>query len=200
METDGQERMLDTKRPGHMPSTYPLQEHGTGPETEPLVEQSVHQHLHRLFGHATAEYFLSPSFTHTATPPWLRQMMDHMDIDDRVSAVAIWDAMREHSNAELMRLEAESPQQPALQNKNSTDGRDLERGRGHQPALFQVRLMFRLAQINQSRAALLLANNRLPPLSETWEQEGPRKYFHQRRTTETQGGRHKDDRGKHSRI
>ncbi|KAJ8370779.1 hypothetical protein SKAU_G00108070 [Synaphobranchus kaupii] len=165
--------MLDIHESGHVSSNHLLQESGTEPGVEHAVEQSFqfHPYLPRLFGHATA---VSPSpLLHTrALPRW-------------VSGVALWDALRENSDTRLQRMEALQVSMPA---GFYTAGRDLGQGQDHLElrhnhlrCLFQVRLMFCYAQLNQARTALLLDNNPLPQLSDPHGQKGPRMYFHQAR-------------------
>ncbi|XP_034152010.1 uncharacterized protein si:rp71-17i16.6 [Esox lucius] len=122
---------------------------GAGPEQDHCL------YLRRLLGKETADYFLNPSPTHTASPNWYTVLMEHMG--GEVSAEALWEALTEHSTKQL---------------KNQEDILSLKRDRGYLRHLTGVRLMFYLAQLKQAYSAQLLSFNH-PALLQDELEQGP---------------------------
>ncbi|KAL4655407.1 hypothetical protein GN956_G5221 [Arapaima gigas] len=154
---------------------------------ENSTEPAFHQHLHRLFGRETAEYFLNPGLVKTPAVPWLQQWM--ASVGDQVSGEELWDTLRENSKARLMKMDAGGPQ-VALQVENIAAMNAHKSGRSHLERLTQVRLMFQCAQLHQAKATLLLAENPLPQLSDSWEFGGSHRYLPSVRNTQKRPGRH----------
>ncbi|XP_048873571.1 uncharacterized protein si:rp71-17i16.6 isoform X2 [Brienomyrus brachyistius] len=80
---------------------------GSQPPRESGKELNLQQHLHRLFGRETAEYFLSPSLVVLPVSPWLREWMDQMG--DQLSGERLWNTLREISEAWLTEMESDCP-------------------------------------------------------------------------------------------
>ncbi|XP_062398125.1 uncharacterized protein si:rp71-17i16.6 [Sardina pilchardus] len=148
-----------------IPSKDPLTEE----ETEPSNEPCYRQYLHRLFGEATTQYFLSDAAPERDTPPWYTHMMDRLG--DSLSAEAVWNALSDRTRALVMEIEANSYQAKKLH----LDGNG-ERGRNYRRHLSGVRLMFRTAKYKEACSAILLEQNP-PPFFTDFEASGPTKYI-----------------------
>ncbi|CAM4680177.1 unnamed protein product [Leuciscus chuanchicus] len=117
------------------------------------------QYLISLFDESTAEYFLSPSSSLKEIPPWFSQLKD--DMKDDMSAVALWDALRQRT-AQILQ---DSNTEPSVVITNEiarrvTDWKTLIK-KDHLMHLAGVKHMFRCAQHNQAFSALLLQHNPL---------------------------------------
>ncbi|XP_051736798.1 uncharacterized protein si:rp71-17i16.6 [Ctenopharyngodon idella] len=128
-----------------------------------LIQDDCHlkckQYLISLFDESTAEYFLSPSSCSKEIPPWFSQLKD--DMKDHMSAVALWDALRQRT-AQILQ---ESNTEPSMVITNQiarrvTDWKTLMK-KDHLMHLAGVKYMFRCAQHNQDISALLLQHNPL---------------------------------------
>nr|XP_015203456.1 PREDICTED: uncharacterized protein LOC107077423 [Lepisosteus oculatus]XP_015203457.1 PREDICTED: uncharacterized protein LOC107077423 [Lepisosteus oculatus] len=137
---------------------------------EPAVEQGFERCLYRLFGRATAEYFLRPSPLEMVPSPRVLRVLKHME--DQVSGEALWRALREQSNLQLMKMEPLSFQTPSAEGLRGNQAlrRRLQKSR-------LVSLMYRSCQVSQDRTSLLLFSNPLPDLSDPYGKEGPRRFL-----------------------
>ncbi|KAL2104126.1 hypothetical protein ACEWY4_000994 [Coilia grayii] len=181
---------------------------GTMSSRDPLYKEQIgttseldyRQYLQRLFGEATAEYFLSLSPLETDTPLWYTQMMDRLG--DNVSAMAVWDALSDRTRALVMEMEANSHQyffvisdfmytyihtppqvlsSPFIQVKN----REVE-SRKSLRHLSGVKLMFRHAKYHEACSALLLEQN--PPFFlQDLEDSRPARFLRQEDATPEDG-------------
>ncbi|XP_073679579.1 uncharacterized protein [Garra rufa] len=117
------------------------------------------QYLISLFGESAAEYFLSPSSCSKEIPSWFSQLKD--DMKDDMSAVTLWDAMRQRS---ALKMQDSNPD-PSMEITNEivrrvTDWKTLKK-QDHLIYLSGVKYMFHRAQRNQAISALLLQHNPL---------------------------------------
>ncbi|XP_018593177.1 uncharacterized protein LOC108925603 isoform X2 [Scleropages formosus] len=165
-----EKQAVDLKGYEHTPLGQQPAEHG--------LESTVHQHLHRLFGPETAEYFLNPALVKTRASPWLLQWM--AQVGEQVSGQVLWNTLRRNSNARLLKMETGCPKVAReAENIAGVDAHKHERSHLHH--LSRVRCMFQTAQLNQAKTTRLLAENPLPQLSDRWEWGGPHGYLPQMR-------------------
>ncbi|XP_041954483.1 uncharacterized protein si:rp71-17i16.6 [Alosa sapidissima] len=162
---------MEGEESDNMPSKYPeIAEE----EMEPSNVPSYRQYLHRLFGEATTQYFLSDSTLERDTPPWYTQMMDRLG--DSLSAEAVWNALSDRTRALVMEIEANSYQAK----KVHLEGNGM-RGRNYRRHLSGVRLMFRTAKYKEACSAILLERNP-PPFFLDLEASGPARYLEHEET------------------
>ncbi|KAM6976987.1 olfactory receptor 2AG1 [Aplochiton taeniatus] len=110
-----------------------------------------------LFGKETADYYLLPERDLlTDSPYWYKRMMQ--DMGDQVSAVSLWDAMRERNSLHTLTEERDV----AGKVMQLCVDWEAQKDRGPLRRLAGVRKMFQLAQNRQAFSTLLLHSK--PPL------------------------------------